>query len=101
MKRNSTLQALIIGCALGVAVLADAAEVIVRVAPPPPMNSAVIGVRPGPRYVWTSGYYRWSGRAYVWVPGRWMIPPRSGVVWVAPHWSRRGGGYVYVPGYWR
>jgi hypothetical protein len=81
--------------------LGAVAQVVVRVAPPPPMSTVVIGVAPGPRYVWIPGYQSWNGSRYVWVAGRWVIPPRVGVVWVPAHWIPRSGGYVFVSGHWR
>src|SRR5438034_3412584 len=30
-------------------------------------------VAPGPGYVWTRGYWRWTGADYVWVPGSWVV----------------------------
>ncbi len=101
MKSNFRLRAAVLMLALGIAALSEAAEVFVTVAPPPPVTTAVIGVAPSPRHVWTAGYHQWNGRAYVWVPGRWVIPPRAGGVWIAPHWAPRRGGYVFVPGHWR
>ena len=55
------------------------AQVVVRVAPPPPIVEHR-PVAPGPRYVWTDGYHRWDGHRYVWVSGRWVMPPHPGVV---------------------
>jgi len=101
MRSTPKLRLLLLVVSLGMATWVQAAEVIVRVAPPPPVSTAVIGVAPGPRYVWTPGYHRWNGDRYVWVAGRWVIPPRRGVVWVPPHWAPRPGGYVFVPGHWR
>jgi hypothetical protein len=101
MKRHFTLLASVFAVTVGMATLGEAAEVIVRVAPPPPASTAVIGVAPGPRHVWIPGYQKWNGNSYVWVAGRWMIPPRAGVVWVPPHWAPRRGGYVFVPGHWK
>jgi hypothetical protein len=77
------------------------AEVVVRMAPPAPQSVVVVGRAPGPKYVWTGGYYRWNGTRYVWVGGRWVVPPRAGTVWVAPHWVSRGDGFVFVAGRWR
>jgi len=101
MIRTPKLRVALLVGALGVATLAQAQEVIVRMAPPPPVSTTVIGVAPGPGYVWIPGYHRWNGARYVWVGGRWMLPPRPGVVWVAPHWAARPGGYVFVAGHWR
>src|SRR5438874_10301362 len=76
-------------------------EMVVRTAPPVPQSMAVIGRAPGPRYVWTGGYYRWNRFRYIWVLGRWFMPPRAGMVWIAPRWIPRNGGFVFVPGRWR
>jgi hypothetical protein len=76
------------------------AQVVVRVAPPPPVVEAR-PIAPSPRHVWIEGYHRWDGHRYVWVGGRWVIPPRRGVVWVPGHWDRRPGGYIWIEGHWR
>jgi WXXGXW repeat (2 copies) len=76
-------------------------RVYVRVGPP----RAVVEVRPaapGPRYVWVAGYHRWDGAAYVWVPGRWVVPPPHRRVWVTGHWAHRPRhGWYWVDGRWR
>jgi YXWGXW repeat-containing protein len=77
-----------------------AARVYVRVGPP----ARVVEVRtaaPGPRYVWVEGYHRWDGRAYAWVPGRWVVPPRARAVWVPARWVHERRGWYFVPGHWR
>jgi hypothetical protein len=91
---------------LGVLLLGTVSSVaqtvtVIRVAPPPPVQVKVIGVAPAPGYVWIGGYQRWNGAAYVWVPGRWVRPPRAGVVWVAPRYGRSGSGWMFHKGYWR
>jgi hypothetical protein len=89
----------ILGLGLGIGAT-QAAEVYVQVGPP----RAIVERRspaPGPRHVWIEGYHRWDGRAYVWVPGRWELPPREHAVWVAPRWEHRSGGYVFIEGRWR
>jgi WXXGXW repeat (2 copies) len=89
---------LVMAGALGIAALA--AEVIVKVAPP----AAIVetrGAAPGAGYVWIGGYHNWNGNAYVWVPGRWEMPPRPHARWVAHHWVKRHGGWVLVEGRWR
>src|SRR5581483_2184509 len=52
--------------------------------PPPPVRAEVVGVAPGPGYVWVNGYWGWRGNAYAWVPGYYAHPPRPHAVWVAP-----------------
>ena len=79
---------------------AFAADVVVRVAPPRVMVEHPVP-RPGPNYVWTPGYQRWDGHAYVWAPGAWVVPPHPHAHWVAHRWVRRNGGWVMVEGHWR
>lgn len=80
-------------------VVAPTGDVIVR-REPPAMRVETRTVSPGTGYVWTGGYWRWSGNSYVWVPGSWMMPPRRAAVWVPGHWANRGGGWVWVAGHW-
>lgn len=87
--------ALLLGSVAGVA------QTVIRVAPPPPARVGVVGVAPGPGYVWIGGYQSWNGSRYVWVAGRWVRRPRPNAVWVAPRYVHRGGGWVYYKGYWR
>jgi len=75
-------------------------EVVIRVAPPHPVIEKRV-VAPGPGYVWIAGYHRWTGSAYVWVPGRWERPPHPHARWVAHRWVHRQGGWVLVEGHWR
>jgi hypothetical protein len=76
------------------------AQVFVRIGPPAPVVERRIPP-PSPRHVWVNGYYRWDGRAYVWSPGYWAVPPRPRAVWIAPRWERRHGGWVFIEGRWR
>jgi hypothetical protein len=76
------------------------AQVVVRIAPPPPVVERRL-VAPGPGYIWTPGYHRWDGRAYVWVPGQWMLPPRRHARWVPAHWVHRHHEWYFVEGHWR
>ncbi len=98
----SGVKKVLIAGAFGImmAVQTLAAQTVVRVAPPPPRHDVLIA-SPGPRYVWTPGYYRWRHGAYVWVPGRYVVPPGPRVVWVPGYWAPRNGGYVWIRGYWR
>ena len=82
------------------ACVASTGRVYVVVAPPPPIVEARV-VAPGPGHRWIAGYHRWDGRAYVWVPGAWVIPPRPRAVWVPAHWVRERRGWYFVEGRWR
>jgi hypothetical protein len=80
---------------------ASAVPVYVKIAPPAPIAEVKV-VAPGPGYVWVGGYHRWSGTAYVWVPGRWALPPHGHKVWVAGHWKHHhANGYYWVDGHWK
>lgn len=67
---------------------------------PPPLRYEVIGVAPGPGYIWTGGYWGWAGGRYQWNHGRW-VPRRAGYFWVRPHWVRARGGWRFARGHWR
>jgi hypothetical protein len=77
-----------------------AGEVLVTQAPPAVRVEAET-VAPGPGYVWTRGYWRWTGGDYVWVRGGWVARPRATAVWVEGHWVHRPRGWVWIPGHWR
>ena len=68
---------------------------------PPPVRVETRTVAPGPSYVWTNGYWQWTGASYAWVPGHWIVRPRPAAVWVEGHWVRRPGGWIWVAGHWR
>ena len=78
-----------------------ATRLYVRIGPP----VAIVETRPvapGPRHVWIAGYHRWDGGAYVWVPGRWELPPAHRAGWVPGHWvHHRRNGWYWVEGHWR
>jgi WXXGXW repeat (2 copies) len=76
------------------------ARVLIRVAPPPLRHEAVVA-RPGPAYVWTPGFWRWSATRYVWVDGVWRLPPRPRAVWVAGHYRHVRGGWIWIDGHWK
>jgi hypothetical protein len=79
---------------------AAGARVYVRVGPPRAVAEVRVA-RPGPDYVWVSGYHRWDGAAYVWVPGAWQRPPRAHAAWVPGHWRHERRGWYFVEGHWR
>jgi WXXGXW repeat (2 copies) len=99
MKRHSTL-GLILSAGLLAAPLLAGVHVYVKVAPPPPPAEVRI-VAPGPGYIWIGGFHRWNGTAYVWMPGRWALPPRPHAVWVAGHWKHVSHGWYWVEGRWK
>jgi hypothetical protein len=102
MENQRMLKKLLIGSAFGLllSVGTVCAEVVIKVGPPAPIVETRVA-RPGPNYVWIGGYHNYVNGAYVWVPGRWEVPPHPGQRWVAHKWVHRHGGYVLVEGRWR
>ncbi len=68
---------------------------------PPPVREEVITASPGPEYVWTNGYWSWSGAEYVWVGGRWARPDAGHREWVAHRWEHDSHGWHMIEGHWR
>lgn len=104
MKRRflfSVLGAAAFAAALAIASPALAAPRIYVRIPPPPVVIETAPVAPSPRHVWIGGYHRWDGRTYVWVPGRYVLAPRSRAVWVPGHWVRHHRGWYWREGHWR
>lgn len=78
-----------------------ATRVVVPVTPPPAAAVEVRPESPGEGYVWVDGYYDYTGGTYVWVAGRWTLPPFRGAVWVGHRWYSSGGRWHFARGYWR
>src|ERR1019366_10805391 len=57
---------------------------------------------PAVGYLWTPGYWAWSGdyQGYYWVPGTWVLVPRPGFLWTPGYWGSNGGAFVWNEGYW-
>jgi len=72
----------------------------VSVGPPAPLVGAPVGFAPGPGWVWTDGYYVWSGTSWVWRPGRWARPTHPGWVWRRPTYVRHRNGFRMYRGRW-
>jgi hypothetical protein len=68
---------------------------------PPPVREEVVGIAPGPGYLWIRGHWAWREGRYVWIGGRWASSPRAGAIWIDGRWENHGGNYVFVEGYWR
>ncbi len=81
--------------------LPPAGALFVSVGPPVYYQEDVVGVAPGPDYVFIRGYWDWGGGAYVWVPGRWVERPYANAVWVEPRWRHANAGWYREEGHWR
>lgn len=70
--------------------------------PPPPRHEVILGVSPGPDFVWIGGYWDGAPGHYSWVRGRWARPPHAHGQWNAPHWDKdRDGHFHQTKGEWR
>src|SRR5258708_26578718 len=67
---------------------------------PPPIPDYEQPPAPGDGYIWTPGYWAWTGEGYEWVPGAWVIAPYTGALWTPGYWDYGFGGYDWNPGYW-
>ena len=68
-------------------------------APPPPRRAEHA---PPPRdgYVWSPGHWTWSGKAYYWVDGSFVVERRH-MQRVADQWERIGDKWHFVPAHWQ
>jgi hypothetical protein len=55
---------------------------------------------PGDGYIWTPGYWAWTGDCYEWVQGAWVAAPYTGALWTPGYWGYGYGGYFWNAGYW-
>jgi hypothetical protein len=70
-------------------------------APPPPQSDVVIGVAPGPNYVWVGGYWGRYHNTWHWNTGRWAARPHPEARWEPGHWDHHPGrGYTWHGGHW-
>ncbi|HEX9138887.1 MAG TPA: YXWGXW repeat-containing protein [Steroidobacteraceae bacterium] len=67
---------------------------------PPPMPVYEQPPIPAEGYIWTPGYWNYTGGDYFWVPGTWVQPPRVGVLWTPGFWALAAGVYIFHAGYW-
>ena len=68
---------------------------------PPAAEVEVVGVAPGPDYVWVPGHYVWRGGNYVWEPGRYEKAPHRGARWVRGTWRHHERGWYWTDGHWK
>lgn len=99
MRRRFTLAA-VLATTLAALPAAAGTRVYVRIGPPAPIVETRVAA-PGPHHVWVAGYHSWNGQAYVWVPGRWALPPNHHGNRVAGHWVHSRHGWYWVDGHWR
>src|SRR5437867_3511023 len=76
---------------------ATAAEVFVRVAPPPPRTEVVPPPRQG--WIWEPGHWEWNGHRHVWRHGVW-VRERRGWRYHEPAWVEHDGRWRFERGRW-
>jgi len=69
----------------------------IKFAPPAPRAEVI--VTPAAGYVWSPGYWHWSGNKHDWVAGR-QIGERQGYHWMADRWEQRGDLWHHEQGHW-
>jgi WXXGXW repeat (2 copies) len=69
----------------------------IHFAPPAPRAEVILAPPAG--YVWSPGYWHWSGHKHDWVAGR-NIRERQGYHWTADRWEQRGDLWHHEPGHW-
>lgn len=99
MFTKTTLLCLALGIGAVTAPVVGNARVYidVDVAPPSPREEVILAPRSG--YVWSPGYWNWSGHRHVWVNGR-NIRERHGHHWVGDRWEQRGERWHRERGHW-
>jgi hypothetical protein len=92
---------LTVGCAVQpVGPQAQARTEVEATSDPPAMIMEAAPASPGLSYVWVPGAWVWDG-SWVWVHGRWQIPPRPGAVWVPHRYENRAGRHLFIRGGWQ
>lgn len=101
MRRAIPLASLAALIALAACVPLPPAGAVFVESRPPAYRAEVIGVAPGPDFVWIGGYWAWGGADYNWVPGRWIARPYSRAVWVPGRWRSHRHNWYWAEGHWR
>jgi WXXGXW repeat (2 copies) len=69
--------------------------------PPPPPRVEVMGVIPGPGYIWIGGHWGWFEGRYTWSAGRWERRPRAEAAGRPGHWRHSSHGWYWKEGRWK
>ena len=97
MNLRKTMLALCIATGAAAGTAPALADVYVRFGPPAPRYEAVPVLQPG--WVWTPGYWNWSGHRYVWVRGH-RVRAHHGHHYVPNHWVEHDGRWRMDRGHW-
>lgn len=80
------------GCA------AEARDIIIYEAPPPPRGEIAPPIEPNE--IWEPGHWSFRGDAWFWVPGRVIYLRHPSHHWIPGHWAERRGGWIWIEGHW-
>jgi WXXGXW repeat (2 copies) len=70
--------------------------------PPPAAYTEAPPPKPHPNDVWVPGWFKWDGRGFEWVTGRWLPPPAGTHDWVPGTWvERHDGRWQFIDGHWQ
>ena len=72
--------------------------------PPPPPRPEARSIKPGVRFAWKPGRWRYvqEKKRYAWAPGKWIrIRQPYHHHWVPGKWHQTSDGYVWIEGHWR
>jgi hypothetical protein len=104
---SAALVALSTGIASAQVLVQPPASGTVVIAPsaPPPPRAEVIPPPPDAIAQWQPGHWGWDGARWVWIAGRFEIPPAeaqtSGWHWIPGQWVQRAdGSWVWSGGHW-
>jgi hypothetical protein len=77
----------------------EPAYMVVRQAPPPIIIEARPSA-PSSAHIWIEGSWNWDNQRYIWLGGRYAVPPEPDVVWVAARYESSSDGVRYTAGRW-
>jgi hypothetical protein len=96
-----TAAAIVLGTTAFIPVQAQAqvgVNIVIGNAPPPVRYEVAPAARRG--YVWSPGYWNWSGRRHAWTRGHWERS-RAGYRYQRPQWSHNNHGWHLNRGGWQ
>src|SRR4029077_4928726 len=101
MRNRSSLRSLLFAVLLLAMSAASFAQIGISISiAPPELPVYEQPLCPGDGYLWTPGYWAYSGDDYYFVPGTWVMAPEAGLLWTPGYWGWRNNGYFFNEGYW-
>lgn len=93
------------GALAQVIVQPPAGSVVIAPSAPPAVRSEVVPPPPDAVAQWNPGHWNWDGYRWIWVAGRFVIPPSSvqtsGWRWIPGQWLQRpDGSWTWSEGHW-